>query len=90
MTTQARSNDLTTLYLDVGARRVFACAVEWPGWCRSGKNEEQALDTVAAYAERYAAVARETGVTFPDAQAVAFQVVERLPGTAGHTDSPHP
>jgi len=86
MTTQARSNDLTTLYLEVGAQRVFACAVEWPGWCRSGKNEEQALDTVAAYAERYATVAREAGVTFPDAQAVAFQVVERLPGTAGHTD----
>ncbi len=86
MTTQARSSDSTNVYLEVGAKRVFACAVEWPGWCRSGKSEEQALDALASYAERYAVVAREGGVAFPDAQTVAFQVVERLPGTAGHTD----
>jgi hypothetical protein len=86
MTPQAQANDPMNVSLEVGTKRVFACVLDWPGWCRSGKNEEQALDAVAAYAERYAAVAREAGVAFPDAQAVDFQVVERLPGTAGHTD----
>jgi len=86
MTTQASSNDSVDVYLEVGTKRVFAAALEWPGWCRSGKSEEHALDSLAAYAERYAAVAREAGVAFPYTQAMPFHVVERLPGTAGYTD----
>ncbi len=83
---QAPSNDPTHIYLEVGTKRMFACALEWPGWLRSGKSEEHALDALAAYAERYAVVAREAGVAFPSARAATFHVVERLPGTAGHTD----
>lgn len=62
---------------------MFAGALEWPGWCRSGKSEEQALDALATYAARYAVVAREAGVAFLDTQAATFHVVERLPGTVG-------
>ena len=65
---------------------MFACALAWPGWCRAGKTEQQALDTLAAYAERYAAVAREGGIPFPDSQGIEFDVVERLPGSTGYTD----
>jgi predicted RNase H-like HicB family nuclease len=82
MTTQAGSTQPTPVYLEVGKKRVFACALEWPGWCRSGKTEEQALEALAAYAERYAVVAREAGVPFPGAPGNAFHVVERLPGSA--------
>jgi hypothetical protein len=75
------------VYLEVGKKRVFACAQEWPGWCRSGKGEAEALGALAAYAERYAPVAREAGVDFPGtATADDFEVVERLPGTAGYTE----
>jgi len=63
---------------------VFACALDWPGWCRSGKNEDAALAALAAYAGRYAAVTREAAIAFP--QAVTFDIVERLPGSAGYTD----
>src|SRR5437762_12947556 len=77
---------MTKVYLEVGKKRVFACALEWPGWCRSGKTEEQALESLADYAGRYAAVARRAGVDFPDAVAGRFEVVERIPGTAGHPD----
>ena len=86
MTTQATSNEPTTVYLEVGQKRMFACALAWPGWCRSAKTEEQALDALAAYAERYAVVAREAGISFPPIGRNAFHVVERITGSAGYTD----
>lgn len=75
----------TPIYLELGKKRVFACALDWPGWCRSGKTEEDALDRLAQYAPRYAVVAAEAGVKFPRTVARAFEVVERLPGS-GTTD----
>jgi hypothetical protein len=33
------------VYLEVGKTKTFACSVEWPGWCRSGKGEDAALET---------------------------------------------
>ena len=54
----------TRVYLELGRRRVFAGALDWPGWCRSGKTEELALAELAACARRYAPVARQAGVPF--------------------------
>jgi hypothetical protein len=67
------------IYLEVGKQRVFACAVDWPGWCRSGKNEALALEALAAAAPRYARVAAEAG--FP-LESDAVEVVARVPGSA--------
>ncbi|HSR22617.1 MAG TPA: hypothetical protein VLW53_03635, partial [Candidatus Eisenbacteria bacterium] len=72
----------TPLVVEVGSKRVFACALEWPGWCRSGRSEQQALESLAAYLPRYAVVAREAGLTAPSDR---FEVVERLEG-GGDTD----
>ena len=66
----------------MGSKRVFACSLEWPGWCRSGKTEDAALETLAAYAPRYAPVAAEAGRRFPKNAADSLEVVERLPGSA--------
>ena len=77
---------VTGVILEVGRKRVFACATDWPGWCRSGRGEEQALEALAAYLPRYAPVAERAGLELPPAAADAFTVVERLPGTAGYTD----
>jgi len=71
----------TAVYIESGSNRVFACALEWPGWCRSGKNEAQALEALATAAPRYAVVAAAAGLPFPTSD--AFDVVERLPGSAG-------
>lgn len=71
----------TSVYLEAGSKRVFACALEWPGWCRSGKTEEQALAALAAYAPRYAVVAREARVAFPIRAGTGFDVVERIKGS---------
>jgi hypothetical protein len=70
------------VYLEAGQRRVFASAADWPGWCRSGKDEAGALEALAAAGARYAPVAARAGVTFKPAKAADFRVVERLPGSA--------
>jgi hypothetical protein len=71
---------VTPVYLEIGAKKVFACAVDWPGWCRSGKTEQDALDTLAAYAPRFAVVATAAGVRFPSRH--TFDIVERVKGSA--------
>jgi hypothetical protein len=60
---------------------VFASALDWPGWCRRGRSEELALKTLAAFAPRYAKVARRAGLAFPAGergQEAGFTVAERL------------
>ena len=71
----------TAIYLEVGRKRVFACALDWPGWARSGKDEQRALAALADYATRYAEVAATAGLDFPSP--AGFDVVHRLPGDAG-------
>jgi hypothetical protein len=71
----------TDIYLEQGAKRTFACALEWPGWCRSGAGEEGAIAALAACAPRYAPVAVRAGHSLP-ADATSFEVVERIAGNA--------
>ena len=72
--------------LEVASKRTFASAVDWPGWARSGRGEEQALEALLAYGPRYAAVAKRAKVSFePPATARGLTVVERLTG-GGTTD----
>jgi hypothetical protein len=72
----------TAVYLEVGARKVFAAAADWPGWCRAGRTEEQAIEMLGRYAERYSEVPAQVGVPFPKSLGTALDVVERLPGDA--------
>lgn len=72
------------VYLEAGPKRTFACAVEWPGWCRSGKTEEEALASVLTYAPRYAAAVKSSGVPFaPPSALTELEVVQRLKGGSG-------
>ena len=70
------------VYLELGAKRAFACAVDWPGWCRSGKTEEAALEALLSYWPRYAKVATTAGDTLPEVSPTDVHVVERLTGDA--------
>jgi hypothetical protein len=72
----------TAVLLEVGKKRVFACALDWPGWTRAGKDEALALEALAAYVPRYAAVPEQAGIAFPDRVGERLEVVERLPGDA--------
>lgn len=68
---------MTRVYLEIGAKKVFACSVEWPGWCRIGRSEEEALEALVTYAPRYRVVAERAGLLFEPADPV---VVERAKG----------
>jgi hypothetical protein len=51
--------------VELGKKRVFASALDWPGWCRSGRDEQAALDALADHARRYRAVAKQARIAFP-------------------------
>jgi hypothetical protein len=71
------------VYIEAGSKRVFAGAIEWPGWCRSGRDEAAALDALAAFGKRYKrAMGRAAGGFAPPADATSLRVVERLAGDA--------
>lgn len=71
------------IYLEVGSRRTFAAAVDWPGWCRVGRDETTAIETLLEYGPRYADILRSTRLGFRAPKHIsAFAVVERLKGNA--------
>ena len=49
-----------SVYLERGKRRVFAGALDWPGWCRIGRDEEAALQALVDIGARYAHVIEAT------------------------------
>jgi hypothetical protein len=68
------------VYLEVGAKRMFAGALEWPGWCRTARDEGSALEALLAYAPRYAAALKGSRLGFE--APTDLRVVEHLPGDA--------
>ena len=73
----------TEVYLEVGQKKIFAGALDWPGWCRSARDEETALATLGEYAPRYARIFSGTTIDFaPPDDPSALAVVERLAGTS--------
>ncbi len=71
------------VYLEIAQKRTFAGAVEWPGWCRSGRDEASALQALFEYGPRYARVLRAARLGFrAPTEASAFAVIERLKGNA--------
>jgi len=79
----ARSSDTIDVYLEIGAKRTFAGAIDWPGWCRSGRDEASALDALVEYGPRYARVLRAAQIGFQaPTDAAALAVVERCEGNA--------
>jgi hypothetical protein len=74
---------MVDVYLEIGDKRVFAGALDWPGWCRSAKDADGALQALVEYAPRYAKVLRRKKIPFKSPKDVsALHVVERLEGDA--------
>jgi hypothetical protein len=77
------SSSKIDVYLEIGKKRTLAGAIEWPGWCRGGRDEEAALQALLEYAPRYAEVLRGMRLGFhAPAEVADFHVVERLEGNA--------
>ncbi len=70
------------VYLEQGPKRSFACALDWPGWCRVAGGDGAALELLAQYAPRYAAVAARAGLKLPGVRPSDLDVIERVQGTA--------
>jgi hypothetical protein len=66
----------TPVYLEDGRTWTFTCAFEWPGWARRGKGPDAALENLAAYRRRYAAVAGRSFRPGP------FEVIGQIDGDA--------
>jgi hypothetical protein len=76
-----RSANKLDVYVEAGQKRVFAGAIDWPGWCRSARNEEAAMLALLEYAPRYARALRSSRLEFGSPATVAsFNLVERLHG----------
>jgi hypothetical protein len=71
--------------IEAAPKKSFATAVDWPGWSRSGKTEELAIEALVAYAGRFASVAGLAGEAFDSTRAPEVDVVDRTAGD-GATD----
>jgi hypothetical protein len=68
--------------LEVGpkGRRFVAGAVEWPGLDRWGRDEDEAVERLAAYVPRYGGVAERAGLADAFARQGAIEVQQRYGG----------
>ena len=69
------------VYLEAGSKKVFAAAIDWPGWCRPASDEASALEALVTYGHRYERAISGSGVRFlPPASPGAFAVRQRIAG----------
>jgi hypothetical protein len=72
------------IYLETGAKRVFASAIAWPGWSRGGRDEDGAVAALVAYGGRYAdAIGQWAARLDIPADSADIDVVARLAGGSG-------
>lgn len=65
------------------ARKAFVWVIDWPGWCRGGKDAILAREALVAIAPRYAEVAALAGLAPPDLTANSvFDIAESVSGDA--------
>lgn len=68
---------------ETSARKVFVWAVDWPGWCRGGKDRDLAMAALLDHADRYANVANMAGLDLPAVETVDVRFVESVGGGGG-------
>jgi hypothetical protein len=70
--------------LDVGSKKTFASAVDWPGWSRAAGSEDEALEVLLSYGARYkrAMGAAAKGLTVPKTIR-GLDVVSKVKGDSG-------
>jgi hypothetical protein len=69
------------VYVEVGAKKTFASALDWPGWARIARDEPAALQRLVDYGARYrrSMGLRAPGLVIPESTD-ELNVVERLAG----------
>ena len=70
------------VYLEIGRQRTFAGAVDWPGWCRSGRDEAGAVAALLEAAPRYARALQSSHLGFAAPVDAGISITDRLVGNA--------
>jgi hypothetical protein len=71
------------IFIESGQRKIFAGAVDWPGWCRYGRDEDAVLQALIDYGPRFARVLQASGIEFQAPTSVSDLVAaERHTGSA--------
>lgn len=71
------------VYVEVGEKKTFAGALDWPGWCRSGRDKTSALQALLDYGPRYAKVLHAARLKFHVPKNLdELHIVEHLKGNA--------
>lgn len=71
------------VFLELGEKRVFAGASDWPGWCRSARDEAAALEALLEVGPRFGKAMHAAQISFQAPADVAkLEVRERVPGTS--------
>lgn len=71
------------IYVETGRKKAFAGAIDWPGWCRSGRDPAAAIVALVQAGPRYKRALEGSGTRFeapPSAEGCT--VVERLEGNS--------
>jgi hypothetical protein len=63
------------IYLETAKRSVFAVSLDWPGWCRRGRDADDALKQFRKYESRYALIVSS------DVATDAVEIVGDVAGT---------
>lgn len=78
----ASSDGSYDIYLEAGQKKVFAVAVNWPGWCRFGKDEQLAVQMLRDAAPRYVQIAKYANLEFSVPETTSLiNTVARLEGS---------
>jgi hypothetical protein len=71
------------VYLEAGPKRTFAAAFDWPGWSRSGPQEDAALQALLTYGKRYGKAIGSARLGFEPPKGIAeFKIIEKVKGDA--------
>lgn len=76
-----QTDNQLAVYLEIGKKRAFACAIKWPGWCRSGRDEEAAIQALVSYASRYSRIIKATSLALPIPKISDINIVDRIKGS---------
>lgn len=86
VTPLSRTDRHVRVVLETGKQKVFASALDWPGWSRAGKRStDAAIDELLAYRTRYNKVLRLAGIAAISDPGDHIDVVDTVEGT-GVTD----
>ena len=79
----AKKANAINVYIEAGKAKTFAAALDWPGWCRSARDEDSALQTLLDYAPRYARAIASARLSFDaPSDLAALKVAVRQKGDA--------